>query len=144
MWIVQLQYRALLENAGRAETRRMIRIALDFRRSTLVALDDEAGRVAIDRHRRGVMQRVAWNDIGRSVDVRQDLPIGCAHASAKACQRGAGPEQRDEVATRKRIWRCGDALGEFAEIVSRHVALPMAGRAVCQRSHMITRNERVA
>jgi hypothetical protein len=122
----------------------MIRIALDLCWPAFVALDDEARRIAVDRHRRGVMQRIARNDLGRRVDVRQDLSIRGAHASAKTSQGGACPEQCDEVAARERIWWDGDALGKFASIVTRHDALPMTGRTVRQRPHTVTCHERGA
>src|SRR5205823_2593946 len=109
--------RCLLEDSGGAKTCRVIGIAFDLCWPSFMALDDEPRRVAVDGHGCRIVKRIPRHDLRRRVDVRNDLPIGLANASAQPGERHAGAEELHKVTPCEWIrWRC-DVPREFRAIV---------------------------
>ena len=79
--IVEAKNRRLHEGIGCTETRRMIGIALDLRRPSHVALDEDAGAESAERHRAREEHRLSGNQIFGLLGIRDDFfrwPIaGC-------------------------------------------------------------------
>ena len=71
--IVEAVESGLGERVGRAETRRVKRVPLRLRGPPHVAFDQEAGRIAPERHRGREEERLARNDLFGLPDVRNDL-----------------------------------------------------------------------
>src|ERR1700759_4018047 len=88
-------------DAGRAEAARMVRVAFDLDRSTFARVDDQAGREATDRERGRVVVRLAWDDIGRTSRVGQDLFRNVWAAAARERDRRARSDQLHEAPPRK-------------------------------------------
>ena len=59
----------------------MIRVAFDLRRPALVALDEQARRVAAERHRGGEEERLAGDELLRLPHVRDDRLVGLPRAA---------------------------------------------------------------
>ncbi len=98
--VVQPQNAGLGRGGGGAERRRVIRVPLELRRASLMALgQDPLGVPSVGDGRREV-QRSAWRDLLRLLDVRHDLLLGEGRprAGRQAGQRHAGPQQLQEVA----------------------------------------------
>ena len=96
--VVQRKHRGLRKDVARAERRRMLRVALELRRTPLVALREHALCDAAERHRCGIKQRAARHEILRLPDVRRDVLIGLARARAQARQRQRRAHQLEEIA----------------------------------------------
>ena len=76
--IVEVEDRRLREHVGGAEAAGMLRVALDLRRAPFVALDEQAGGDAAERHRRREEQRPAGDQLLGLPDVRDDLLVRLA------------------------------------------------------------------
>ena len=95
--IPQLQHRSLREDVGCAEARRMRSIALDLGRTSHVALDQDAGGVAVARDRGREVQRFAFDESDRRFNVRDDL-LRRRRAAARAGKRERGRHELHEIA----------------------------------------------
>ena len=97
--IVELEHRALVDRGGAAQAGRVFGVALDLDRSALEALDHQAGGVAVDDHRGGVLLGDAGSLLGWLIGARHDLAVGPLHAAAHPGQRGAGAQQLEQLAS---------------------------------------------
>ena len=103
--VVKPQQRRLAEDVGRAQARRMSRVALDLDRPAHLALDQHAAGESVDRHRGSEKERPARDDFLGRLHVRNDRfgrLIGTARDARQRQRRGrdlqeiapAGPGQR--------------------------------------------------
>ncbi len=99
--VVQVQNRGLTVSGRGAETSRMIGIAFDLGRTTVVARDQLADRDAVDLHDRGVGVGDSRSRSFGTLGVGKDVLLGPAAASghAQAGQRHRGAHHLHEVAT---------------------------------------------
>ena len=74
--IVEPENRGLREHVGRAEAARMQRVAFDLGRPPFVALDEEPGGDAAERHRGRVEERLAGDELFGLAHVGNDLSGG--------------------------------------------------------------------
>ena len=114
--IVQAEDGRLNEQIGGAEAGRMTGIALDLRRTALVALDENAGGQPRQRHGRGEVQRLARHHRFRLPNVGHDLL-----ARSRLCRAAVQPRQgqrrahqQEEAPPRDRIGPLRRLIGEFA------------------------------
>jgi hypothetical protein len=61
--VVEAQYRGLHKSIGRTEARRMFRVSLDFGGTAHVAFHENTAAIAGERHRRGIEERPAKDDL---------------------------------------------------------------------------------
>ena len=129
--IVEAEHRGLRERIGCAEATGMERIALDLRGTALVALDEQPGRDAAQRHRGRVEERSAGNELLGLADVRHDLFGRLTGARGHAGQRQGRAHQLQERSTRDRIRDGFDLGGELVvePLAKGGVAGPLVERA---------------
>jgi len=97
--VPQIEHRGLRVDVGRAEARRMIRVALDLRRPPHVAGGEHAERVAgADGRRGGEGERHAGDDLLRLLDVGDDGLERLLGAGGGAAERQRGSHQLHEAA----------------------------------------------
>ena len=101
--VVEGEDRRLREDVGAAAGGRMIGIAFDLGRAALVALDQQAGGDAAERHGGGEEQRLAGHDVLRLPHVRHDQLVGLARAAGDPGQRQRRAHQLQEAATADRV-----------------------------------------
>ena len=63
IWVVELKDRCLLKRRCGAGPRRVLAVTLDFRRATVMGLDDDPVSDSAQREGRGVVDRLTWNQI---------------------------------------------------------------------------------
>ena len=85
--IVEAENRGLSEHIGRAKTPRMQRVAFDFRRTAFVALDEQAGGDASERHRGRIEEWSAGDEVFGLADIRDDRFRGLPRAAGDAGER---------------------------------------------------------
>ena len=83
--VVDAQHQALFERGGGAQRLRVVGVALDLGRAPLVALDEQAARVAVEAVRRREVQRVTRRDLFGPAHERDDL---LARLAACGADRG--------------------------------------------------------
>ncbi len=129
--VIHREDAGLLEGAERSEARRMQRVAFGLGRPAFVALDDQAGAVAGDRHRGRVPAWYSRRDLRRLPDIRHD-ELGSSPAASRCTgERGVGAKEHEELApgeVRGRI----DSVGELAHAPSSPMA---AGAGLYGRGH---------
>ena len=81
----------------------MIGVALDLGRPALVALDQQPGGDAAERHRGGEEQRLARDDVLGLPHVGDDQLVGLAGAAGDAGQRQRRAHQLQEAAAADRV-----------------------------------------
>ncbi len=96
--VVQGQYRRLRECVRGAEAGRVLGISLDLGRPPEMALDQEPGGVAGQRHRGRIEEWLAGDELLRSMDIGNDLPRGCAGARGEAGQSQGRAHDLQQVA----------------------------------------------
>ena len=111
--IVEVEQRRLREHIGRAEAGRVRRVAFNLGRPSFVALDEQAGRAATERHRGCVEQRPAGNDVLRLAGVGKNLLRRLARAARHPGERERRSHQLQERPTLDRIERLGQPRREF-------------------------------
>ena len=92
----------------------MHRVALDLRRASLVAFHQQAGGHAAERHRGGVEERLARDQLFGLLHVRDDLFLRLLRARRDAGERERRAHQFQKRAARDRI---GDRLDLRGELV---------------------------
>ena len=112
--IVETEHGGLREDVGGAEAARMQRVAFDLGRPALVALDEQAGGHAAERHRGGEEERPAENDFFGLAHVGHDLFRRLPRARGEAAERERRAHQFQERPARHRI---GDRLDLRRELV---------------------------
>ena len=105
--IVEIEQCRLREDIGCAEAGGMRRVALNFRRAPFVALDEQPGRAAAERHRRCVEQRPARNDVFGLAHVRKNLLGRLARAAGHTREGERCPHQFQKRAPLDRVERLG-------------------------------------
>ena len=123
--IVEAEHRCLHERIGRAEARGVIRIALDLRRASHVALDKHAIRVAADRHHGRKENRLAGDEPFRLANVRDNF-LCRAVAGGQTAESHRRTHQLHEVAPvdatfdrQRSLWEF--ALDDLVKIVARQL-----------------------
>ncbi len=111
--VVEIEQGSLREDVGRAEARRVRRVAFDFCRPPFVALDEESCRAAAECHRRREVQRPAGHDAFGLPHVRKNLLRGLAGAAGHPGQRQRRAHQLKKSSPLDRIERLGQARGEL-------------------------------
>src|SRR5262245_48058886 len=81
----------------------MIRVALDLRRTSLVAFDEQSHARPRERHPRGEKQRLAGDDLLGLPHIRHDRFVGLSRAGTDAGERERRAHQLQEAATPDRI-----------------------------------------
>ncbi|MEO7298626.1 MAG: hypothetical protein ABI042_08640 [Verrucomicrobiota bacterium] len=81
--IVEREDFGLHENIARAETRRMLGVALDLGRATFVTFHEHAARIAAERQGRGKIKRVSPDEFFRLLNIRHDFFQRLPRASAQ-------------------------------------------------------------
>ena len=81
----------------------MQRVAFDLRRPALVALDEQPGGDAAERHRGRVEERLAGDELFGLSDVGDDLSGGCRVQARDARERERRAHQLQERAALDRI-----------------------------------------
>src|SRR6185437_774247 len=115
MRIVEAEDARLLDGAGGAEARRMIGIALDLYRPPHLMLEQDAGRIAIERGRGGVVAGAGGNDAGRLLDIRPQLArLLLGPARGEAAQRH---RCRHELKEASAVERAGRRRGKARELL---------------------------
>ena len=109
--IVEAEDRRLREDVGGAEAARVQRVAFDLRRPALVALDQQAGGDAAERHRGREEQRLARDHLFGLPDVRDDLLRRLTRAGGDAGQRHRRAHQLQKRPPRHRIGDRFDSEG---------------------------------
>ena len=102
--VVEVEHRRLGDRVGGAEARRMLRVALHLGRPSLVALGQDAGRIAADHRRGREEERPSGHDLLGLLDVGNDLLERLARAGGQAGEPERGRREPKEVAA-------GDAFG---------------------------------
>ena len=92
----------------------MIGVAFDLGRPALVALDEQPGRDAAERHRGGEEQRLAGDDLFGLPDVGNDQLVRLARAGRGAGQRHRRAHQLQEAAAADRVEPLGRLARELA------------------------------
>ena len=96
--VVQAKYGGLRQDVGRPQTRRMLGISFDFRRTAHVALDEDRPRDAAERDGAGEKQGPAGNEVLRLADVGNDVLGRLPRAGANAGERERCAHQLEKVA----------------------------------------------
>ncbi len=112
--IVEGEDRRLGEQVGAAAGGRVVDVALDLGRAAFVALDQEPGGDAAERHRGGEEQRLAGNDVLGHPYVGHDQLVGLARAARDAGQRERCAHQLEESAPADRVVPFRRVRGELA------------------------------
>ena len=96
--VVDVEDRGLREDVRAAEARRVQLVALDLDRPALVALGEDAARVAAVEVRGRVEERLAGDELLGRLDVRED-PLGrLPRAARQPRERDGGAHQRQQLA----------------------------------------------
>src|SRR5262249_51827934 len=96
--VVEPEHRSLRGHIRGAEAGRVQRVALDLRRASLVALDDEAEAEAAQRHRGREVERSPEDDGFGLLHIRDDVLLGLLRARAEARDRQRRAHQVQELA----------------------------------------------
>ena len=112
--IVQVQHLCCQHGRGRALAGRMLRVAFDLRRAAHVALHQNRKRHATQQHRRGVIKRLARNEILGLLHVRQNLVGRGASTPRQSRQTEAGRHQHHEPPSAYRVDKLRQLTGKFA------------------------------
>jgi hypothetical protein len=112
--IVEGEDRRLGEQVGAAAAGRVVDVALDFGRAAFVALDQQPGGDAAERHRRGEEQRLAGDNVLGHPHVGDDQLVGLAGAAGDAGQRQRRAHQFEESAPADRVVPFRRVRGELA------------------------------
>jgi hypothetical protein len=91
--IVEIEQARLLQRAQSAGARRVVRVALQLRGASLVALGEHADAVAVQARHRRVPGRHRGRDLRRLLHIRNDELLRTAAARARACGRCARPHE---------------------------------------------------
>ncbi len=111
--IVEAEDVRLAEHVGRPEALRVVGVALDLRRPPLVALHEDAARVAVVGDRGGEVERAARHELLRLPDVGEDLLRGLLRAGGQTGQRQRGPHEGEELPAALRVLEGGGLLREL-------------------------------
>ncbi len=109
----------LREDVGGAEAAGMLGVALDLGRPPFVALDQQAGRHAAERHRGREEQRPAGDDLLGLPDVGDDLLSGWRVQAVTPASASDAPISFRNV---RRVDRIGDRLDLGRELVVQPLA----------------------
>ncbi len=104
--IVEGEDRGLVEDVRGAEAGRVIRVALDLRRPSHVALGEDAARVAAAGERRGEEERPAGDDVLRLLHVGDDRLGRLLGAAGQTRERERRAQELEEAAA-------GDTVAPF-------------------------------
>ncbi len=107
----------------------MVGVSFDLGRPAGMALDDEAGRVAVDAHRGGVVLRDAGRELRPVVDVRQNVLGRQARAAIEPRERDARPCEPQELASIE------DRIEQVVIVVVTVVVIVVVMRVVAHLAH---------
>ncbi len=112
--VVEAEHVRLSEDVGASQARRVVGVAFDLGRPPLVALDQDAARVAVVAGRRREEERAARDELLRLPHVRQDLLLGLLGAGRETGERERSPHQGHELAAALGVLEHRGLLGELA------------------------------
>ena len=112
--VVEVEDAGLGDGVAGPEAGGMLRIALDLRGATQVALDQDPRRRPGERDGAGVVERAAGDEFLRLAHVREDLFSRLNRAVLQPAEGERGCRQLQEVPPADRVGPRGYLFGEFA------------------------------